>query len=506
MTGGEVFRMRTVLCITLLVLSMIPVCGQAPDLVPQLDSLYRIQDGETKQVNALWGENPPEMQFGEGKTKVTIADLKGPGIITMIHFALPQAMRLNRDTILRIYWDGEKSASVESPLVDFFCDPNGTLERVETALTNKKRGWNCYFPMPFAKSAKVELEMDNQRYPNGSWSANPCYSYVIYRTVKALPDDAGYFHAQWRQKSVLLASEPYKVAEMEGRGQFIGWNCTFRTLNASTWLPVDQNVDFRIDGEKDPSISWQGIEDSFGFSWGFPEQPNSFMYTGFQPYYNGIAAYRFTLNDRIAFKKSLRVSVAFGAAETFFLETFSKPENPLEFSSVAYWYQKEPHEAFAPMPKSRRPSKLTPVEGAHEPGETLVLMCGKMGGEDQYLADGWDFAFKNGYGFEGSPWTSEIKHCWADGTSLEFDITCPKGASGTLRLFILDGDNFTGGRRQSVSVEGRLIGEYESFQAGKWIEVPVSASDTADGRIPVVMKNLKPGSNAVVSIIRFKSP
>lgn len=501
--------MRIGFTIALVILSMARISAQAPDLVPQLDSLYRLQDGETRQVNALWGENPKELQFGEGKTKVVIADLKGPGIITMIHFALPQAMRLNRDTVLRIYWDGEKSPSVECPLVDFFCDPNGQLERVETILTNKKRGWNCYFPMPFAKSARVELEMDNQRYPNGSWMANPCYSYVIYRTVKSLPADAAHFHAAWRQKKLLLGKEDYKVAEMSGKGQFIGWNCTVRAPgNPTIWYPVDENVDFRVDGESEPSISWQGIEDGFGFSWGFPEQANGFQYTGYQPYYNGAAAYRFTLNDRITFKKQLMVSVGFGKNEhPMFRETFSKPGHELEFSSVAYWYQTEPHKAFAPLPtaRNRRPSGLQAAAGSHEEGETLVIQCGATAGEDQYVADGWDYQFLKGYSFEGSPWTSEIKHCWADFESLEFDVTCPKGVSGVLRLFVLDGDNFQGGRKQSVSVAGRLTGVYEGFQSGQWIEVPISTADTAKGRFPIVMKNLKPGSNAVVTTVRFRS-
>jgi hypothetical protein len=473
------------------------------------DSLFQLRDGETKQVNALWGENPKEMQFGEGRSKVVIADLKGPGIITMIHFALPQSMKLNRDTVLRIYWDGEKNPSVQSPLVDFFADPNGALERVDTVLVNKKRGWNCYFPMPFARSARVEVEMDNARYPNGSWSANPCYSYVIYRTVKELPLDSGYFHAEWRQDALLLGKVEYKVFEANGKGQFIGWNCTVRGVGAANaGYPVDENVKFYVDGEKEPSIEWQGIEDSFGFSWGFPEQANSFPYTGYQPYYNGAAAYRFTLNDRITFKKTMRMTVGFGKNEgTFFREIFSKPENPLQFSSVAYWYQKEPHTGFGPLPpaRDRRPKMLAATPpNPHEPNETLVLNCGTVN-EDVFLAEGWDYAFKKGYQFQGPQWTTEINYCWADFESLEFEIVCPKGSSGTLRLFIIDGDNLGGGRKESVTVMGRLIGEYESFQTGKWIEVPISSADTAKGRIPVAIKNLKPGANAVVSQIRFQT-
>jgi hypothetical protein len=269
---------------------------------------------------------------------------------------------------------------------------------------------------------------------------------------------------------------------------------------------VDENVNFYVDGEKAPSIEWQGIEDSFGFSWGFPEQANGFPYTGYQPYYNGAAAYRFTLNDRISFRKSMRMTVGFGPNESpFFRQEFSKPGTELQLSSVAYWFQKEPHLPFGNLPiaRDRRPAMASPPgDKTHDPGETLVLNCGSTAGEDVYLADGWDFVFHRGYAFVG--WPGEISHCWADFDSLEFDVVCPKRVSGTLRLFILDGDNFTGGRKQSVSVEGKLIGEYESFQSGQWIEVPISADDTSDGRIPVVIKNLKPGANAVVSLIRFR--
>ena len=493
----------------LLLALVIPSLAADVRPAPDTSNLYQLWDGETKQVNGLWGENPKEMQFGGGRSKVVIADLKGPGVITMIHFALPQAMKLNRDTVLRIYWDGEKNPSVQSPLVDYFCDPNGALERVESVLTNKKRGWNCYFPMPFAKSARVEVEMDNPRYPGGSWSMNPCYSYVIYRTMKSLPADSGYFHAEWRQDALLLGKDEYKVFEADGRGQFIGWNCTVRGVSSPTaGYPVDENVNFYVDGETEPSISWQGLEDSFGFSWGFPGEANGFQYTGYQPYYNGAAAYRFTLNDRISFARTMRMTVGFGKVEKGFIDQFSDPGSTLEFSSVAYWYQKEPHRPFAALPgyRERRPSMLAVQTGKPtQPGETLAVNCGHSRQEDIYLADGWDYVFGQGYAFHGSPWTTEINYCWADNEMVRFEITCPKGAVGTLRLFIIDGDNFAGGRKESVTVAGRLIGDYSDFQTGRWIEIPISKTDTAQGRIPVIVKNLKAASNAVVSQIRFIS-
>jgi len=469
------------------------------------DPLYQLTPGQTRQVNALWVENPASMKFGEGRSKVAIADLVGPGVITMIHFALPAKMSITRDVVLRIWWDGEKNPSVEAPLCDFFCDPNGALERVDSAFANKKRGWNCYFEMPFAKSARVEVSMDSTRYPNGEWAQAPCYSYVHYRTLQSVSADSGYFHACWRQQTLLLGKEEYKVFEANGKGQWIGWNMTIHAPGSQAGYPVDENAKFYIDGEREPSIEWQGLEDGFGFSWGFPEVANGFPYTGYQPYYNGAAAYRFNDQDRLSFAKSIRMTVGFGANEdSFFRLGYSKPENKLELSSVAYWYQREPHAAFAPLlPASKRaPDLYSASAKPHlDANETLVLNCGSGKGDVEFLADGWDFAFKRGYSYSG--WPTEIKHCWADFNSLEFDITCPKGSSGTLRLFILDGDNLAGGRKESITVAGKLVGEYDSFQTGRWIEVPILAGDTATGRIAVVAANLKPGANAVVSLVRF---
>lgn len=499
-----------VLLILLAMLSTTQALAFPPNSFPDTDPLCAFVDGEIRMVNALWIENPPELRMGEGRTRVVIADLKGPGIITMIHFALPAAMKMDRSVTLRMYWDGETQPSVECPLTDFFCDPNGALERVDTALVNKKRGWNAYFTMPFAKAARIEIESENARYP-AQWSMAPCYSYVTYREVKKLPKNLGYFHACWRQETLLLGTRDYEVFNAVGKGHFVGWNMTVRGAGPSgPGYPVDENPKFYVDAETEPRVEWQGLEDGFGFSWGFPEVANSFPYTGYQPFLDGgAAAYRFCVSDRISFKKSLHMTVGFGKNEDpMFRDVFSKPENPLQLSSVAYWYQSEPHVPLPALPPvadrmPRSANAAPPADAAKfaATGETVVLDCGKKDGDIVFLKDGWDFALKRGFLYSG--WPTEVNHCWADNESLEFEIKCPKGAAGTLRLFILDGDNFQGGRKESIAVAGRLLGQYENFQKGQWVEAPIAAIDTAEGRIPVVIKNLQPKANAVVSLLRF---
>jgi hypothetical protein len=516
--------------------------AQGPDEIPfrqqAIDWGYVPYDGETKMENGLWGECPKERQFAKGGEAV-IADIKGPGVITMIHFALGGvALSTNRDTIIRIYWDGEETPSVECPLPDFFCDPNGAIERVDSVLVNKLRGWNAYFPMPFAKSARVELTYDNPRYAsaNPSPGAVPAYSYVIYRKLESLPADAQYFHAQWRKQALLFGKNDYEVIQASGLGQLIGWNLTLRAL-AGALPPVDENEKVFVDGSSEPSGEWQGLEDPFGFSWNFPPQANSFPYAGYHPFFGGYAAYRFFLNDRIPFRKSLRMTLVATGIE----KEYSKLGSELEFTSVAYWYQKEPHQPFQPMLSARdrmpfepapSPEKLAADRKHLEAGESLVLKCGGASSEIEILKPGWAAShgyvthpgfvtvpqcaseiefLKPGWDFrlvEAQPINDSIARIegWPSGSwrsiggLLEAQLLCPKRTSGTLKLFLLDGDK--AGRKENVTVAGRLIGEYANLEKGKWVEAPISAADSAEGVIPITIKQ-NAGPDAALSEIVF---
>ncbi len=485
--------------------------------IPDISSLFSPIPGETKAVNALWWENPEDKRFT--RREVVVADLKGPGIITMLHFALPEKMKLDRSVVMRVYWDGEKEPSVSVPLVDFFCDPNGTMEEIDTVLVDKKRGWNAYFPMPFRKSARIVLYCDDEHIPEEAiHSYAPCYFYAMWRSVKSLPPEAPYFHASWRQEKILLGRRDYIVLEAKGRGHLVGLNVTVRGVSpGGVGYPVDQNMKFYINGENEPSIEWQGMEDGFGFSWGFPEEKSLFQHRGWHPYYKtGAFAYKFLISDRIWFIRSLKVAIGFGKNEhPSFRQMFSQPAHTLEFSTTVYWYQTEPHLPIPPLPAYalRLPSPDAEQIAQREKvaqrfraeGITLSLRCGHPDGDAEFVEEGWDYRWKEGYSFH-SPvlWQGEVNHCWAGWKQLRFDILCPKETKGTLRLFIIDPDNFAGGRRQKITVGGREIGIFEGFQTGRWIEVEITPDDTRTGVIPVVMENLKLGANAVVSLVEFR--
>jgi hypothetical protein len=493
--------------------------GAAPGQPIGLDGLARLTPGRTKAENALWIETPLTAQFKTSK-RVVVADLKGPAMITMIHFAYGQSQiappnkRLNRDLLLRIYWDGEASPSVDCPLVDFFCDPAGTRDEVNTALVNVRRGFNAYFPMPFRKSGRVELVYDGPLGPGDElWQLLPCYSYVCYRSLKKVPGDTGYFHAAWRQEGLLLGKRDYVALEARGKGKLVGWNVTVRSPGRDGY-PVDENEKFYIDGEKAASIEFQGLEDSFGFSWGFPESQSMFPLTGYFPFMKGAAAYRFFIQDAISFEKSLRVAIGFGVNEDpFFRREYSKPGSTLQLSTTVYWYQVEPHAPLPAMPAAaeRAPAPEEPFWPDKEPvpsaselksrGVKLEMLCGRPGKELIFAEPGYSATVKTGYAWNG--WSPPVYYARAGNEATEMELTVPKGSAGLARVYVIDPDNFEGGRKEQVLVAGDDLGAVEKFQEGKWLEHPVSASQTADGTVPVRAANARKGSNAVISIIEW---
>ena len=96
---------------------------------------------------------------------VTLCEMDGPGFITHIWITVTNKTteadsNVLRDLVLRMYWDGEETPSVESPLGDFFCCGFARECQVTSMPVSviPNRGFNCYFRMPFAKKAKITLE------------------------------------------------------------------------------------------------------------------------------------------------------------------------------------------------------------------------------------------------------------------------------------------------------------------------------------------------------------
>jgi len=294
----------------------------------------------------------PFLSIPAGGT-ATIMDNHGPGVIRHMWMALDRRPTFLRDVILRVYWEGDETPSVECPIGDFFCNAWGSQQNI-TAVpinVNAAGGMNCYLPMPFRRHARITIENDG---PNDL----PIFAYTINYTLEPVPDDALYLHAQWRRTNPLAYLTPYTILDgVQGSGHYVGTFMAWQQNSAGWW--GEGEIKMYIDGDAEfPTICGTGTEDYFGGAWGFapvdaPAKDYSAPYLGFQQV-RGVSGapgarmtlYRFHVPDPVFFKEDLRVTMqALGwRSEHRYL--------PLQddISSVAYWYQTLPHAPLAPLP------------------------------------------------------------------------------------------------------------------------------------------------------------
>lgn len=129
------------------------------------------------------------------------------------------------------------------------------------------------------------------------------------------------------------------------------------------------------------------------------------------------------------------------------------------------------------------------------------MLCGRPEQEIIYAESGFTARAQSGYAWDG--WNLPVYHCRADDHELQIELIVPKGARGLLRLYIIDPDNFQGGRKQKIIVAGKSLGEVHDFQEGRWLECAIGPEQSLDGKIPIQLRNAREGSNAVLSIIEW---
>lgn len=307
-----------------------------------LADMYLAKDYEFDRVcidNPKGADGGDKMKPGES---LTIADIRGPGIISHIWFTLSrQRDYVLKDCVLRIYWDDEKEPSVECPIGEFFGLGHGRYYTVHCIPfeTGNTRGYNCFFPMPFRKRALITFEN------SPSHELRRLFYHINYKKVKSLPEDALYFHAQYRQAKPTSFAESYVVLEAEGRGHFVGL-FYYNRLNSPGWWG-DGGESIEVDGNKIPAT---GQEDYFGQGWAFGqgEQGLRFGSPLYESSTKSVGAenslYRFHIEDPIPFKRQFRMTMRHG----------ERNERHDDYSTVAFWYQTEPHKPFPKLPPAEK--------------------------------------------------------------------------------------------------------------------------------------------------------
>ena len=291
----------------------------------------------------------PYIHIEPGST-FTLAEIEGSGAIQQIWMTPAGNWRYS---ILRFYWDGEKEPSVEVPVGDFFACGWGKYAQVSSlsVCVNPGSGLNCYWSMPFRKSCRITMENIGEE--------RMTLYYQINYTLTDVPEDAAYFHAQFRRTNPLPYKEDYTILDgVKGWGHYVGTYMCWGSNNSGWW--GEGEIKFFIDGDKKfPTICGTGTEDYFCGSYGFTTEG---AYREFTTPYAGMpqvltpdglwksqqrfGLYRWHIVDPVRFEKDLRVTIqALGWRS-------GGRYLPLrdDISSVAFWYQKEPHAPFPKLP------------------------------------------------------------------------------------------------------------------------------------------------------------
>ena len=314
----------------------------------------------------------------KAKSTVTLAEMKGSGSIRHIWFTInsPSPFHL-RELVLRMYWDGETEPSVEVPIGDFFGTgfeyedvPGGHRGQKYQSwwslpITVQDRAMNCYFEMPFGNGARVTLTNDGvQDVPN-------LYFHIDYQEFSDARgvSNKGRFHAQWRRQVTRAIPESesggknvdgknnYVFMEAKGKGQFVGTILNVFGLSTGWWGEGDDM--FFVDGETArATINGTGMEDYFNNAWMFQKEFNypfiGYSQQGNRDWTGSHTMYRFHIEDPIYFQKSLRATIEHGHAN----------DREDDYTSVAFWYQTEPHQGLLPLPpvKDRLPNAFWKIQ------------------------------------------------------------------------------------------------------------------------------------------------
>lgn len=360
--------------------------------------LYMRREG-TSRRSSSWDRTGGNRDFIviEAGASAIIAEIQTSAVIQHIWLTIASEERYAlRKVLLRAWWDGEETPSIDSPVGDFFGVGHGVASHYSSAPLNmittqgtieSKAAMNCFFEMPFRKSGHLSIV-------NECENSIVVYFYVDY-VEQPLSDEIFYFHASWRREMPtkgtldlaalkvehdkqhlsefatervyegknLTGAENYVILDAEGEGHYVGCNLSIDHLNpvpGFSW-PGEGDDMFFIDNEPwPPRLHGTGTEDYFCAAWGYPAGKYSTSYHGVSLYapahsnddawrgentiafldYSGkITQYRFHIADPIIFRRSLLFSIEHGHDNV----------QSNDYASVAYWYQREPHKEFPQM-------------------------------------------------------------------------------------------------------------------------------------------------------------
>jgi hypothetical protein len=240
-----------------------------------------------------------------------------------------------KDLILRARWDDEAVPAINCPVSDFFGYAFGKPSMQSMLVGVRKDLHYCYMPMPFNKSASIDLEFLKSPLNR---TAEIALNVTIYYSEAILTVDEGKLYTEWKREKNPETGKPYQILNKTGRGHYVGTSLQSQGLNSGMTLFFEGDDVCTVDGEM--RLHGTGSEDYFNGGWYALadrwDQAFSLPMHGCLAYSIPLAhtgGYRFLMTDKISFEKEINLSIEHG------------PENnliPVDYTSVAWYYCDRP--------------------------------------------------------------------------------------------------------------------------------------------------------------------
>ncbi len=227
---------------------------------------------------------------------------------------------------LKITWDGHDTSEVYAPVGLFF--GIGTLntskiKSIPVGVTDSNYFY-CYFPMPYSKSAKIELENDSKD------TLENINTLLRYEDFTGSFDNVGYFHAKYNKEFPTKSGKDYTFLNVEGRGHYVGTILEVPHANGSGYLEGDER--FYVDDSRTPCVYGTGTEDYFNGGWYFNRGKFNLATHGLSNQKSSARTmYRFHISDPIVFYKNGKFGIEHGAVD----------DAITDYQSVAFYYLKK---------------------------------------------------------------------------------------------------------------------------------------------------------------------
>lgn len=355
--------------------------------------LYELKNISSRAANA---ENPmgersrggvaggghkgcPCVEWVKPSQVVTLLDVEGCGTVRHIWLTFPPYHPdLYRGLVIRMYWDGQDTPSVEAPVGDFFGIAHARYRQMSNALTafQPSNGLNSWIPMPFRKSARITVENDSDR------TFSVLFYQVDYTLGDEHPKDLGYFHAQFRRSNCHPFHSDYTILDgICGKGRYLGTVLGVRSVCAPDMWWGEGEIKMYFDGELQPTICGTGAEDYVGCAWGLSECFTPYQGCSVCDNDNKMYSfYRWHIADPVYFEKSIKITImqmGYGEkeksraalGENFVSYRAAGADDNMcyfdrsdDYCSTAFWYQTLPTAPFPPFPTKEERLADLPTE------------------------------------------------------------------------------------------------------------------------------------------------